>query len=343
MARDERYADLMSAAEALLFVSDEPVSAARLSEILDVSPVQIDEALVALAAEYMDENRGIQLREVAGGWRFYTHPAYHEAIERYVVSWDTHRMSQAALEALAVIAYHQSVTRATVNAIRGVNSESVVSSLVEKGLVREMGRDKPGGSILYGTTRTFLERFGLKSVKDLPPLEDFAPDDASREQIRERLSGSDRTAEMQLELSGEDEPIELLQAEAAAVLDAAVARVEEVDAGDEARVDDAEGVAEVIGQSMTEKVDDYLGVDIEDVDGILDAYFGDDDEAEPDEDNADDMDDDELDDEYATDEDDLIDTADPEEEEAYVYTDDEEPDEDELDDEPDDDDIELVG
>ena len=209
--------------------------------------------------------------------------------------------------------------------------------------MREMGRDKPGGSILYGTTRTFLERFGLKSVKDLPPLEDFAPDDACREQIRERLSGSDRTAEMQLELSGEDEPIELLQAEAAAALDAAVARVEEVDAGDEARVDDAEGVAEVIGQSMTEKVDDYLGVDIEDVDGILDAYFGDDDEAEPDEDNADDMDDDELDDEYATDEDDLIDTADPEEEEAYVYTDDEEPDEDELDDESDDDDIELVG
>lgn len=148
---------------------------------------------------------------------------------------------------------------------------------------------------------------------------------------------------MQLELSGEDEPIELLQAEAAAALDAAVARVEEVDAGDEARVDDAEGVAEVIGQSMTEKVDDYLGVDIEDVDGILDAYFGDDDEAEPDEDNADDMDDDELDDEYAIDEDDLIDTADPEEEEAYVYTDDEEPDEDELDDESDDDDIELVG
>lgn len=332
MARDERYADLMSAAEALLFVSDEPVSAARLAEILDRTPVDVDEVLAALAAEYRDENRGIQLREVAGGWRFYTHPAYNEAIERYVISWDTHRMSQAALEALAVIAYHQPVTRATVNAIRGVNSESVVSSLVEKGLVREMGRDKPGGSILYGTTRAFLERFGLKSVKDLPPLEDFAPDEASREQIRERLSGAGKNDDMQLEL--DEEEVATIQTDLV---------VEEVDCGDDVREDDAEGVAEIIDQSMTEKVDDYLGVDIEDIDGILDAYFGDDNEAEPDEDDADDMDDDEVDDEYTADEDDLIDTADPEEEEAYVYTDDEESDEDEPDAEPDDDDIELVG
>ena len=340
MARDERYADLMSAAEALLFVSDEPVSAARLSEILEVSPVQVDEALVALSAEYMDENRGIQLREVAGGWRFYTHPAYHEVIERYVVSWDTHRMSQAALEALAVIAYHQPVTRATVNAIRGVNSESVVSSLVEKGLVREMGRDKPGGSILYGTTRTFLERFGLKSVKDLPPLEDFAPDEASREQIRERLSGTDRTHDMQLELTGEDDGVASTGVDMQVTFEDGSIRIEEVDTGDEMREDDAEGVAEIIGQSMTEKVDDYLGVDIEDVDGMLDAYFGDDDEAEPDDDLADDVDDDEVDDEYAAEEDDLIDTADPEEEEAYVYTEDDDEEFDEA--EPDDDDIELV-
>lgn len=331
MSRDDRYADLMSAAEALLFVSDEPVGAARLAEILDRAPVEVDEALTALAAEYRDDNRGIQLREVAGGWRFYTHPAYNDAIERYVISWDTHRMSQAALEALAVIAYHQPVTRATVNAIRGVNSESVVSSLIEKGLVREMGRDKPGGSILYGTTRAFLERFGLKSVKDLPPLEDFAPDEASREQIRERLSGAGKTDGMQLELDDDEEELVVVQSGLT---------VEEVDRGDDVREDDAEGVAEIIGQSMTEKVDDVLGVDIEDIDGILDAYFGDDDEAEPDDDAADDADDDEAEDEYAADEDDLIDTADPEQEEAYVYTED---DEEELDEEePDDDDIELV-
>lgn len=289
MARDERYADIMSAAEALLFVSDEPASSARLAEILEASPVDVDEALVLLAAEYMDDDRGIQLREVAGGWRFYTHPAQHDNIERYVISWDTHRMSQAALEALAVIAYHQPVTRATVNAIRGVNSESVVSSLVEKGLVREMGRDKPGGSILYGTTRTFLERFGLKSVKDLPSLEDFAPDDESREQIRERLSGTGKTVDVQLELTDDedDDIVEDLLEEAAAQAGVAlpdiveplqeqaddedddedepfeavssmrvvVGDVEEVDFGDDERYEDPEEMSEVIGVAMTEKVE----------------------------------------------------------------------------------------
>ncbi|MDD5892866.1 MAG: SMC-Scp complex subunit ScpB, partial [Coriobacteriaceae bacterium] len=135
MARDEAHAELMGAAEALLFVSDEPVSSAKLAAILEISPVEMDEVLTELAAEYADENRGMQLREVAGGWRFYSHPAYHDLIERYVISWDTRRLSQAGLEVLAIIAYHQPVTRAGINAIRGVNSEGVVSSLVEKGLV----------------------------------------------------------------------------------------------------------------------------------------------------------------------------------------------------------------
>lgn len=266
MSRDERHADVMSAIEALLFVSDEPVSAARLAEILGVPLVDVDQALVLLSAEYTDENRGLQLREVAGGWRFYTHPAHHDIIERYVVSWDTHRMSQAALEALAVIAYHQPVTRASVNAIRGVNSESVVSSLVEKGLIREMGRDKPGGSILYGTTRTFLERFGLKSVKDLPPLEDFAPDDESREQIRERLSGAGKMPDVQLELeeelgvvSEDGEPAELVASETLAI------HVEEVDSGDDERVDDPDEMREIIGSAMTERVE-YVEYDYYDED-----------------------------------------------------------------------------
>lgn len=255
MARDEAFADMMSAIEALLFVSDGPVSSERLSMILEADHALVRQSLELLASEYQEENRGMQLREVAGGWRFYTHPAHHEIIERYVVSWDTHRMSQAALEALAVIAYHQPVTRARVNAIRGVNSESVVSSLVEKGLIREMGRDKPGGSILYGTTRTFLERFGLKSVKDLPPLEDFAPDEASREQIRERLTGSNSEPEMQLDLGGDDLPSE--DADESTIHSSALL-VEDVDSGDDARIDDPEEMSKVIGVSMTERVEyDY--------------------------------------------------------------------------------------
>lgn len=253
MARDERFADTMSKIEALLFVSDEPVSEERLSEFIGVEPSDVHQALELLSAEYSDENRGIQLREVAGGWRFNTHPAQHELIESYVISWDTHRMSQAALEALAVIAYHQPVTRARVNAIRGVNSESVVSSLVEKGLIREMGRDKPGGSILYGTTRTFLERFGLKSVKDLPPLEEFAPDDASREQIRERLSGAGSVSSMQLDLSEEGESEDAFETPRETQADT-IAVVEEVDSGDDERIDDPDEMRVIIGDVVTERV-----------------------------------------------------------------------------------------
>lgn len=175
--------------EALLFVSDEPVSAARLARVLDASPGEVEEALANLAEEYGEQERGFQLREVAGGWRLYTHPAYHGVVESYVLSWDTRRLSQAALEALAVLAYHQPVTRAGVNAVRGVNSEGVISSLIEKGLVREVGRDKnQGNAILYGTTRTFLEKFGLKDISELPPIEEFAPDASTEAAIRDRLS-----------------------------------------------------------------------------------------------------------------------------------------------------------
>lgn len=182
---------LRGAIEALLFVSDEPVSAARVARILEADATTVNSLLDELSREYRDAERGFQLREVAGGWRLYTHPAYHDAIEQYVLSWDTRRLSQAALEALAVIAYHQPVTRAGVNAVRGVNSEAVISSLIEKGLVREAGRDREAGNaILYVTTRTFLEKFGLKSLDELPPLEEFSPDPQTEAAIRERLGGS---------------------------------------------------------------------------------------------------------------------------------------------------------
>ncbi|HET6352534.1 MAG TPA: SMC-Scp complex subunit ScpB [Coriobacteriia bacterium] len=193
---------LRGAIEALLFVSDEPVAAARLARILEAAPGEVESALAELAEEYRDTERGFQLREVAGGWRLYTHPAHHDVIENYVLSWDTRRLSQAALEALAVIAYHQPVTRAGVNAVRGVNSEGVVASLVEKGLVREVGRDKnQGNAIIYGTTRTFLEKFGLKDLNELPPLAEFAPDLETQDAIRDRLSGG---SQPRLDLDGRE-------------------------------------------------------------------------------------------------------------------------------------------
>ncbi|MCL2403151.1 MAG: SMC-Scp complex subunit ScpB [Coriobacteriia bacterium] len=183
---------ITSALEALLFVSDEPVSSAQLAKILQCDLVEADEALRQLSESYAQENRGFQLREVAGGWRMYTHPAHAPVIEAYVLSWDTRKLSQAALEVLSVIAYKQPVTRVGINAVRGVSSESVVSSLIEKGLVRELGRDaNAGNAILYGTTNTFLEKFGLRSIEDLPPLEDFAPDEQTQASIKHRLGVTD--------------------------------------------------------------------------------------------------------------------------------------------------------
>lgn len=180
--------DLRARLEAMLLVSTDPVSASALATALERPPSEVQDALTSLAREYADAGRGFQLREVAGGWRLYTHPAFHDLVEGYVRSWDTHRLTNAALETLAVIAYRQPATREGVRAIRGVNSDSAISSLVDKGLVREVGK-REGGAIMYGTTQAFLEKFGLRSPRDLPPLEDFAPDEETRRLIRERLSG----------------------------------------------------------------------------------------------------------------------------------------------------------
>lgn len=194
---------IKGALEALLLVSSDPVSASALAASLDVAPGEVASLLAELQVEYEEANRGFQLREVAGGWRLFTHPAFHDQVEAFVMSWDTQKLSQAALETLAVIAYHQPVTRETVKGIRGVNSDGVISSLADKGLIREMGRDpQRGQAILYGTTAAFLEKFGLRSVRDLPDLEQFAPDEQSRQFIRERLSG--RSIQSTLEETEED-------------------------------------------------------------------------------------------------------------------------------------------
>ena len=204
-------ASVKGATEAILLVSSDPLSAVDLAKILGIQPGEAAGVLAELSAEYADANRGFQLREVAGGWRLFTHPAYHDIVERYVLSWDTRKLSQAALETLAVIAYHQPVTREGVKAVRGVNSEGVILSLIEKGLVRELGRaPEHANAIVYGTTRAFLEQFGLRSLKDLPPLEDFAPDEESKRFIRERLSGSSIASTLEETAEDIDDERELL-------------------------------------------------------------------------------------------------------------------------------------
>lgn len=242
---------LAGAIEAMLFVTDEPVGALALADMLEVEPSEVERALVDLRTRLEEENRGIQLREVAGGWRLYTHPVYHGLIEKYVLSWDTRKLSQAALETLAVVAYSQPVTRAGVAAIRGVNSDSSISSLVEKGLVREAGvADTPGNPTLYATTRAFLEKFGLRTVRDLPDLADFAPDDETRALIRERLSAT------QVDDVQDDEG--LLKGEADSPLSALAFEIEDDDEG-LFSVSDAQPIGDVRLEDGTRPVDDEHG------------------------------------------------------------------------------------
>lgn len=182
---------LKGAIEAMLFVTDEPVSTITLADMLEVDAADVEMACFELREQLRDDESGIQLLEVAGGWRLATHPVYHELLERYVLSWDTRKLSQAMLEVLAIVAYTQPVTRQGIAGVRGVNSDSSLNSLVEKGLVREAGTaDTPGNPVLYATTRTFLEKFGLRSLADLPDLAQFAPDDETRQFILARLSSA---------------------------------------------------------------------------------------------------------------------------------------------------------
>lgn len=209
-------AQLSGAIEAMLFVTDEPVGVIELADMLEADPKLVEQALVDLREKLEREQRGIQLREVAGGWRLYTHPAYHDLVEKYVLSWDTRKLSQAAMETLAIVAYLQPCTRAGVASVRGVNSDSSINSLVEKGLIREAGQaDAPGNPKLYATTRGFLEKFGLRSVSDLPDLDEFAPDDATRQLIRERLSAGGQEARVAPEAQVSDgeagDPLDGLQ------------------------------------------------------------------------------------------------------------------------------------
>lgn len=209
-------AQLSGAIEAMLFVTDEPVGVIELADMLEADPKLVEQALVDLREKLEREQRGIQLREVAGGWRLYTHPAYHDLVEKYVLSWDTRKLSQAAMETLAIVAYLQPCTRAGVASVRGVNSDSSINSLVEKGLIREAGQaDAPGNPTLYATTRGFLEKFGLRSVSDLPDLDEFAPDDATRQLIRERLSAGGQEAHVAPEAQVSDgegtDPLDGLQ------------------------------------------------------------------------------------------------------------------------------------
>lgn len=179
-------AELHGALEAILLVVDEPVAEQVLAQVLEQPAGRIRTALEALARDYTEAGRGFELRRAAGGWRLYTRPEYASHVERFVLDGQSVRLTQAALETLAVIAYKQPVTRSRISAIRGVNCDGVVRTLLSRGLVRESGTEPESGAHLYQTTPLFLEKLGLDSVEELPPLAPFLPDnveeiaDASR-------------------------------------------------------------------------------------------------------------------------------------------------------------------
>ena len=163
--------------EAILLVADEPVPVVVLAQVLERPRNEVTAQLTELAEEYKIDGRGFDLREIAGGWRFYTREDCAPLVERFVSDGQEVRLTQAALETLAVVAYRQPVSRARVSAVRGVNCDSVMRTLVLRGLVEETGTDAETGAILYRSTGYFLERLGLASLEDLPDLAPFLPED----------------------------------------------------------------------------------------------------------------------------------------------------------------------
>jgi segregation and condensation protein B len=162
--------------EALLMVADEPIPVGMCAQLLEISQTAVDALADELIAEYEAADRGFVLRRVAGGYRFYSHPDMAAYVERFVLEGQTARLSNAALETLAIVAYKQPISRGQVTEIRGVNVDSTLRTLVIRGYVAEVGRDDgPGQAVLFGTTPMFLEKLGLDSLNDLPPLADFVP------------------------------------------------------------------------------------------------------------------------------------------------------------------------
>jgi segregation and condensation protein B len=168
--------DARAAIEAVVMAATEPVEPRLLAQLVELPVTKVEELCAQLTDEYEREGRGFVLARVAGGYRYRTHPAQIAYVERFVLDGQHARLSPAALETLAIVAYKQPVSRAQVSAIRGVDADGVLHTLVARGYVAEIGQDPgPGRATLYGTTPAFLERIGLDSLRDLPPIADFVP------------------------------------------------------------------------------------------------------------------------------------------------------------------------
>ena len=172
----DHHDEARQAVEAMVMVAEEPVPPGLMAQLIEIPIGQVEAICAQLAEEYRAEGRGFELVRAAGGYRFRSHPDAESYVKRFVVSGQSSRLSSAALETLAIVAYKQPLSRAQVSAIRGVNAEGAMRTLQQRGLVQEVGRDPgPGNARLFATTSAFLERLGLDSIDDLPPLVDFVP------------------------------------------------------------------------------------------------------------------------------------------------------------------------
>jgi len=186
---------LTRAIEALVLVAVEPLPPSVIAELLEVPVANVEAAALELSADLRAQGRGFELAAVAGGYRFQTAPDLAEVVQRFANRGVSVRLSTAALETLAIVAYRQPVSRAQIAALRGVNVDGVVRLLESRGYIAEVGRaDGPGQPILFGTTELFLERLGLASLTQLPPVEDFLPGAEAVGEMEQALRGADEVA-----------------------------------------------------------------------------------------------------------------------------------------------------
>ena len=175
--KDDVTTETVRAIEAIVLVAHEPVPTDLIAQLLEIPATTVDEVCGRLADTYEEAGHGFQLAKVAGGWRFQTHPDLAPYVERFILDGQRARLSGAALETLAIIAYKQPISRTQISAIRGVDPESVLRTLQARGYITELERnDGPGLAVMYGTTQLFLERLGVKALENLPPISDFVPD-----------------------------------------------------------------------------------------------------------------------------------------------------------------------
>jgi segregation and condensation protein B len=189
-------AELTAVLEALLLVVDTPVPAATLATVTQQTTDRIAEALDRMSTDLADKGSGIDLREAGGGWRFYTRARFAPYVEKLLLDGARSKLTRAALETLAVVAYRQPVTRARVSAVRGVNVDAVMRTLLARGLITEAGTDPDTGAVTFATTELFLERLGLSSLGDLPDIAPLLPDIDVIDDITESLDSEPRFARL---------------------------------------------------------------------------------------------------------------------------------------------------